>query len=433
LLPDRERECDVLVIGGGPAGSTIAALLAQKGRHVVVLEKDRFPRFHIGESLLPLNLPLFERLGVADQVERIGVYKPGAEVISDDHAQATTFRFDNNPYLSVGHSYHVRRADFDKLLLDNSRRLGATVFEGTRVTEVELDAERRSRVMAVGPEGGLSAWLPRFLVDASGRDTLLLKRLGLKRVDKRNNTAAVFGHFRNVARRNGSAEGMITMHLFQQGWFWMIPLPDDLMSVGLVGTRSFFRTRRENLDNFFARAVAASPSVAERMINAEPISPLVATGNYSYASRRYAGSGYILIGDAAAFIDPLFSSGVMMAMSSAAFGAEAVHAWLDDRELGGRLMHKYERRVRRGLNSLSWLIYRINTPMLRDIFMTSFDLFNTRNGLLAILAGDFYARPRLLSPLRRLQFAYGCFYVLSKIGVTGSRKFGRQTTAKILI
>jgi flavin-dependent dehydrogenase len=415
-MQDR-RECDVLVIGGGPAGSTIAALLAQKGRHVVIIEKDRFPRFHIGESLLPLNLPLFQRLGVADEVERIGVYKPGAEVISDGHAQATTFRFDDNPYLGVGHSYHVRRADFDKLLLDNSRRLGATVLEGTRVTEVELRAEGRSRVMADGPDGAPSAWLPRFLVDASGRDTLLLRRLGFKRVDKHNNTAAVFGHFRSVPRRNGNAEGMITMHLFQHGWFWMIPLPDDVMSVGMVGTRSFFRTRSEDLDSFFARAVAASPSVAERMVNAEPITPLVATGNYSYDSRHYAGNGYILIGDAAAFIDPLFSSGVMMAMSSAAFGAEVVHAWLDDRKLGRRLMRNYEHRVRRGLNSLSWLIYRINTPVLRDIFMASFDLFNTRNGLLAILAGDFYEQPRLLSPLRRLQLTYGCLYLLSKVGV----------------
>jgi len=410
------RECDVLVVGGGPAGSTIAALLAQKGRHVVVLEKDRFPRFHIGESLLPLNLPIFERLGVADEVERIGVYKPGAEVISDEHAQATTFRFAHNPYLSVSHSYHVRRADFDKLLLDNSRRLGATVLEGIRVTEVDLGADGCSRVTAVGPDGAPAAWFPRFLVDASGRDTLLLRRLGLKRADKRNNTAAVFGHFRNVPRRDGNAEGMITMHLFRHGWFWMIPLPDDVMSVGVVGTRSFFRTRREDLDGFFARAVAASPSVAERMSNAEPIGPLVATGNYSYASRRYGGNGYILIGDAAAFIDPLFSSGVMMAMSSAAFGAEVVDAWLDNKKSSRQLMRDYERRVQRGLASLSWLIYRINTPVLRDIFMASFDLFNTRNGLLAILAGDFYAAPRLLSPLRRLQLAYGCLYVLSKLG-----------------
>ena len=123
-----------------------------------------------------------------------------------------------------------------------------------------------------------------------------------------------------------------------------------------------------------------------------------------------------MIGDAAAFIDPLFSSGVMMAMSSAAFAAEVVDAWLDKRKLGGRLMRDYERRVRRGLDSLSWLIYRINTPVLRDIFMASFDLFNTRNGLLAILAGDFYETPRLVSPLRRLQLAYGCLWLLSKVG-----------------
>jgi flavin-dependent dehydrogenase len=414
-MQDR-RECDVLVVGGGPAGSTIAALLAQKGRNVVLLEKDRFPRFHIGESLLPLNLPLFERLGVADEVERIGVYKPGAEVVSDSHAQPARFRFDQNPYLSVGHSYHVRRADFDKLLLDNSRRLGATVLEATRVTEVELKAER-PRVTAAGPGGAPLYWFPRFVVDASGRDTLLLRRLGLKRPNKRNNTAAVFGHFRNVPRRNGTAEGMITIHLFEHGWFWMIPLPDDVMSVGLVGTRSFFRTRTGDLGGFFARAVAASPGVAERMADAEPIGPLLATANYSYDSRRCAGDGYVLIGDAAAFIDPLFSSGVMMAMSGAAFAAEAVDAWLEDRRSGRRLMRDYERRVRRGLNSLSWLIYRINTPVLRDIFMASFDLFNTRNGLLAILAGDFYEPSGLLPPLKRLQLAYGCLYLLSKIGL----------------
>jgi flavin-dependent dehydrogenase len=422
-MQDR-RECDVLVVGGGPAGSTIAALLTQKGRSVVVMEKERFPRFHIGESLLPFNLPLFERLGVAEEVEQIGVYKPGAEVVSDDHPQAATFRFDHNPHLSIGHSYHVRRAEFDKLLLDNSRHVGATVLEGMRVTEIEFSDEGCSRVMAIGPNGAPTTWFPRFLVDASGRDTLLLKRLGLKRVDKRNNTAAVFGHFRNVPRRSGSSEGMITMHLFQHGWFWMIPLPDDVMSVGLVGTRSFFRTRTsaENLDKFFARAVAASPSVASRMVNAEPISQLVATGNYSYNSRHYTGHGYILIGDAAAFIDPLFSSGVMMAMSSAAVASEVVDAWLDDRKLGAQLMRSYERRMRRGLDSLSWLICRINTPVLRDIFMASFDLFNTRNGLLAILAGDFYKKPRLLSPLRRLQLAYGCLYLLSKLGVRLNRE-----------
>src|SRR5262249_4442013 len=146
------RECDVLVVGGGPAGSTIAALLAQKNKHVVVLEKERFPRFHIGESLLPLNLPLFDRLGISDAVHRIGVYKPGAELVSDAHNAVTTFRFADNPYLSVGYSYQVRRSDFDKLLLDNSRRLGAEVLEGTRVTNFTLDGDEGPRVTALNDD-----------------------------------------------------------------------------------------------------------------------------------------------------------------------------------------------------------------------------------------------------------------------------------------
>jgi len=178
------RECDVLVVGGGPAGSTIAGLLAQRHRRVVLLEKDHFPRFHIGESLLPLNLPLFDRLGVADQIRHIGVYKPGAELVSDEHDAVATFRFADNPFLSVGYSYQVRRSEFDKLLLDNSRQLGAHVFECTRVTDVTLDAGDRATVFAIGPHETSMQWSTRFLVDASGRDTLLSGRLGIKRIDK---------------------------------------------------------------------------------------------------------------------------------------------------------------------------------------------------------------------------------------------------------
>src|SRR5215475_5605501 len=152
------RKCDVVVIGGGPAGSTISSLLAQAGKRTVVLEKERFPRFHIGESLLPLNLPLFDRLGVADDVHRIGVYKPGAELVSDAHNAATTFRFADNPYLSVGHSYQVRRAEFDKLLLDNSRRLGAEVLEGVRVSDVTADGDQGPRVTALNDDGTATEW-----------------------------------------------------------------------------------------------------------------------------------------------------------------------------------------------------------------------------------------------------------------------------------
>jgi flavin-dependent dehydrogenase len=411
------EECDVLVVGGGPAGSTIAAILAQRGRHVVLLERDRHPRFHIGESLLPLNLPLFDRLGVAADVQRIGVHKPGAELVSAEHGRVATFRFADNPCLRVGHSYHVRRAEFDKLLLDNSRRLGATVLEGMRVTEVELAVEGRASVTATGPDESPSRWSPRFVVDASGRDTLLSRRLGFKRVDKRNNTAALFGHFRGVPHPQGESAGMITVHLLPHGWVWLIPLPNDVTSVGMVGTQAFFKTKTGDLDSFFARAVAASHGIAELMVNAEPIGPVTAAANYSYTSRRAAGNGYILVGDAFGFIDPLFSSGVMMAMSSAAFGAEAVDVWLDDLESGERRLRDYERKVRRSIAALSWLIHRINRPVVRDMLMSSTDLFDTRNGLLAILTGDFYAAFRMMSPLRRFQLAYCVLHVLSKFGL----------------
>jgi flavin-dependent dehydrogenase len=290
------------------------------------------------------------------------------------------------------------------------------VIEGAHVTDVTFDAEHRSRVTATGADGMPLAYSARVFVDASGRDTLLASRLRLKRVDKHNNTAAVFGHFRNVPARPGDVAGMISVYLFEQGWIWMIPLPDDVTSVGVVGTQAFFKARDARLDAFFARAIAASPSVANRMANAQPIGSLVACADYSYDSRYYVGEGHILVGDAAAFIDPLFSSGVMMAMSTAAFGATVVEALLDGLDSRERHMRDYERKIRLSLRSLSWLIYRINSPILRDLLMSSFDLFNTRQRLITILAGDFYESRSFLSPLRRLQLAYGCLFLLSKIG-----------------
>jgi flavin-dependent dehydrogenase len=418
-------ECDVLIVGGGPAGSTAAALLARQGKHVVLLEKERFPRFHIGESLLPLNLPLFDLLGVADEVRRLGVYKPGAQVFSDEHRKTTVFRFGANPHLAVKHAYQVKRADFDQLLLDNSRRCGAIVEEAVRVTDIAFETGARAMVTAVAADGTVAYWRPRFVIDASGRDTLLATRFKTREPDKRNNTAALFGHFRDVQRREGNAEGMIAMHLFPQGWFWVIPLPDGITSVGVVGTQSFFKSRTGDLDAFFAQAVAATPSLAERMTMAQPVGPLVSAANFSYRSTRVTGDGYVLVGDAAAFIDPLFSSGVMLAMSSGALVVEAVAAQLDGKPEAAALMREYERKARRGLKAFAWLIYRINTPTLRDMLMQEFDLFDTRNGLIAILAGDFYAPRWFLSPLRRVQLAYAVLLLCAKLGFRLHSRDGR--------
>jgi flavin-dependent dehydrogenase len=207
----------------------------------------------------------------------------------------------------------------------------------------------------------------------------------------------------------------------------MIPLPNEVTRFRRHS--SAFQTKTDSVEKFFERAIAASCGVAQLMVNAEPIGPLMAAANHSYTSRQATGPWYILIGDAFGFIDPLFSSGVMMAMSSAPIGAEAVDVWLADRKRGERRLLDYEREVWRSAAALSWLIHRINRPVFRDMLMSSTDLFDTRNGLLAILAGDFYDASRLLSPLHRFQLVYRVLHVLSKFGLRlRARGFSGRST-----
>ncbi len=380
--------CDVLVIGGGPAGSTAAALLAAGGRDVVLLEKDVHPRFRIGESLLPLNLPIFDRLGVREAVATIGVFKPGAEFVSDKTGRSVTFRFAEAIDKRYTHSYQVERASFDKVLFDNACESGARAEQGTRVIEVALGREARSRVTAARADGSVATFAPRFVLDASGRDTFLAGRLNLLATDKNNNTAAVFAHFHGVECRSGDSAGCISVHLADDGWFWMIPLPDDVMSVGFVGTQQAFKARTGNVHDFLFERIERSASVAARMRDATLCSEVRTAANYSYRARAAWGEGYMSVGDAFGFVDPVFSSGVLLAMRGAEMGAEVAAAWLEDPAHGRALARRAERTMRDAMDRFGWLIYRINEPVMRNLLMAPRNTLRMRDGVVSILAGN---------------------------------------------
>ncbi|RZM07711.1 MAG: NAD(P)/FAD-dependent oxidoreductase, partial [Sphingomonas sp.] len=266
-------ECDILVIGGGPAGSTAAALLAERGRDVVLLEKEHHPRFHIGESLLPLNTAIFDRLGVRDQVADIGTHKPGAEFVSDDIGKAVQFSFAHGLDKRFTSSWQVPRAQLDQILFQTAAQRGARTQEGTKVTKFTPGAANgRAAVEAVGPDGTVQHFAPRYVLDASGRDTFMANRSGSKQSNKQNNTAAVYAHFRGVERRSGEHEGYISVHLAEDGWFWLIPLPDDIMSVGFVGNASAFKGRTGTSRDLLTQRIGAAPTVHDRMRHAEMVS-----------------------------------------------------------------------------------------------------------------------------------------------------------------
>ncbi len=402
--------CDVLVIGGGPAGATIAPLLTARGHRVVVLEKAHHPRFHIGESLLPANLPLLEQLGVAESVRAIGMEKWAAEFVSPWHEHKQTFAFADAWNKSLPMAYQVPRAAFDDILIRNAEAKGATIHEGWKVTGVRFEAEG-ALITAHNEAGEEGHWQARFVVDASGRDTLLANQLGLKMRNTRHNSTAVFGHFRGAVRNEGQAEGNITIFWFDHGWFWFIPLQDGVTSVGMVTWPYHLKTRQgRSLEAFLRENIARCPALAERMTHAEFIQPAEATGNYSYSARVTHGERFILLGDAFTFIDPVFSSGVLLAMQSAVFGADAIDTALRQPAQAARAMAEFDRQLRKGPREFSWFIYRVTHPTMRDLFMGPRNIFRVKEALLSLLAGDIYGRTPIWGALRILK---GIYYLSS--------------------
>ncbi|WP_431472818.1 NAD(P)/FAD-dependent oxidoreductase [Luteimonas dalianensis] len=406
---------DVLVIGGGPAGSTAATLLARRGWQVLMLEKDRHPRFHIGESLLPMNLPILERLGVLEQVRAIGVRKAGADfTVAGSDTETHVFRFTRGLGLPCDHAFQVRRSEFDQMLFEHARGSGVDARDGVRVKAIEFGADGRpSQVQAAAADGTAITVRPRYVVDASGRDTFLGAKLKLKRKSRKHQSAAIFSHFRGVERRPGEDAGNVTVDRFEHGWYWLIPLRDDVMSVGAVCSPEYLKQRRCDNETFLMQTLNARGSVARRMQGAQRVGPVHATGNYSYGCTRMCGPGWVMAGDAYAFIDPVFSSGVYLAMLGAEQATNVVDGALREPAHEAALQKAMEKRFRRGLRHFSWFIHRFTTPVMQRIFSAPRNNLQIQQAIVSMLAGDVFDNRAVIWRL----YLFRALYALNAVAI----------------
>ena len=304
---------DVAIIGGGPAGSTAATTLVRGGRSVILLEREKFPRFHIGESLLPYSMDAFNRLGLREKIEKAG-YMPkyGAEIATGCGTKELRFHFKDGFRSKKEKAYQVTRADFDKLLLDHAREEGCKVHEETQVSSIAFNDDG-VRLQAIGPDcsGEIEA---DYVIDASGRNSLVGTHFGLKKTYHDLKKFAVFAHFENVGRAEGIDGTLTCMVRTSKAWFWMIPLSETLTSVGLVMDLEAFKSRGLSPEEMLNEGIAEQPVVQKKMMDARRVTQVYGTGDYSYRNSQFTGDRWMLVGDAAGFIDPVFSSGVFLAI-----------------------------------------------------------------------------------------------------------------------
>jgi flavin-dependent dehydrogenase len=426
--------CDVVVMGGGPGGSTAACVLAEKGYRVVLLEKARHPRFHIGESLLPANLPIMERLGVAAQVRAIGLEKWGAEFVSSDDERSQEFLFARGWDKSLPLAYQVRRSEFDEILIRRAAQLGARVIEGCRVREVDFlrraprGGAQPVHVLADHEDGRSESWTADYFIDASGRDTFVANRLHAKRRNKKHNSAALFAHFAGARRESGKREGNVIIYWFDHGWFWFIPLADGATSVGAVVWPYYMKSRTIPVREFFLETIALCPPLAERLSGATLVSEVEATGNYSYSCDHSHGANYLLVGDAFCFIDPVFSSGVMLAMNTGVAAADAIHACRTQPARARAALAEFDRVSRHGPKQFSWFIYRVSQPTMRELFLGPRNVLRMEEALLSLLAGDIFGGTPIWGRLRLFKALY---YALSFAHLGRSLRAWRSRAANI--
>lgn len=389
----RKTEYDVLVAGGGPAGATTALALARAGVSVLVAERATFPRFHVGESLLPRNLPLFDELGLRERLDDLPhTPKYGAEFAFGHEAHSLRFDFaDGLLPDQTAETVNVERASFDAMLLDAAAEAGAEVVQGAGVGRVEELTDG-----AVSAHVGDHPVRARYLVDASGQSTLLGKHLGLRRGYDDHNKVACFGHFRGVGRLPGRDAGHPCIAMLDDAWFWLIALDGERTSVGVVMDREVaHRVRRDHdvpASGLLRWAVPRAPFVARRMAAAEALGEQRMAADYSYRCAPYAAPGCFLVGDAATFLDPIFSTGICLGMVGGQQAAAHLVAILDGADPAAE-RRAYRRFIERSTAPVFRLIEAYYRHPFRELLMNGEGPLDVHRALFTLLSGHIFPRP----------------------------------------
>lgn len=349
---------DVIVIGAGPAGSAAATVLAENNRRVCVLEKARFPRYRVGESLVPYCWFPLNRLGMVDKLRQSHFTKKySVQFVSLTGRVSTPFYFSQHTDHDCANTWQVVRSEFDQMLLDNARDRGAEVMMATAATELIAEEGRVTGVDSTGPGGNLSLHAP-VTIDASGRDLFTVSRKGWRVPDAELKKIAIWTYYTGAARDEGLDEGATTVaYLPERGWFWYIPLPEDLVSVGIVADRDYLYRGRRDPEHIFDREVELQPWIRQHLDTGQRIEKCYVTGDYSYRSQYCAANGLVLAGDAFTFLDPVFSSGVFLALQSGIMAGDAVDAALRTGDVSARRFADYGRELCAGVEAMRNLVY----------------------------------------------------------------------------